>query len=215
MKFLKSISLFFCMMACLGGGIWLGAWGQRTFYPGKDNVRLESTGGQSGIVKPVKVVEDVGPLAQVVSMPERITADTVYLIKEYDLNRNTSRDSILSMPVSYIGMTREQFLKEMDSFMTSPPLAELEKGFASLEVSEFSSARVTLSKYYQAHETDTFYLQVENNFVVVFREDGKTRYEITDIYLPYLPEELQQEIIHGKKIEGKELLYNFLESYSS
>lgn len=215
MKFLKSISLFFCMMACLGGGIWLGAWGQRTFYPGKDTVRLESTVGQSGTMSPVKVVGDAEPLAKVVSMPERITADTIYLVKEYDLTQNTSKDSILPMPVSYIGMTREQFLKEMDSFMASPPLTELERGFASLEVSEFSSARVILSKYYQAHETDTFYLQVENNFVVVFREDGKTRYEITDIYLPYLPEELQQEIIRGKKIEGKELLYNFLESYSS
>lgn len=149
------------------------------------------------------------------SHAERITADTVYLVKEFDLKQNTCKDSICSIPVSYIGMNREQFLKEMNSFMASPPFAELEKGFASLEVSEFSTARVTVTKYYREHEEDCFWLQVENNFVVVFLEDRKTRYEITDIYLPYLPEDLQQEIIQGKKMEGKEVLYNFLESYSS
>lgn len=215
MKFLKSISLFFCMIGCLGGGIWLGAWGQRTFYPGSSEIRIEGTVHQSQQTESGKTVEKTEPLVTVAAMPERITADTVYLVKEFDLKQNTCKDSICSIPVSYIGMNREQFLKEMNSFMASPPFAELEKGFASLEVSEFSTARVTVTKYYREHEEDCFWLQVENNFVVVFLEDRKTRYEITDIYLPYLPEDLQQEIIQGKKMEGKEVLYNFLESYSS
>lgn len=223
MKFLKSISLFFSMMVCLGGGIWLGAWGQRTFYPGKDyNVKYpveynqmaeeKTSEGSENITATIQTANGVLPAA---AIPDRITADTVYLIREFNLDQNTSRDSVCQIPISYIGMNREQFSREMDSFMTSPPLAELEKGLVSLEVSEFSGARVIVSKYYQDHAEDVFLLHVENNFVVVFREDGRTRYEITDIYLPYLPEDLQQEIIEGKRIEGKEVLYNFLESYSS
>lgn len=226
MKFLKSISLFFCMMVCLGGGIWLGAWGQRTFYPGVDSYIESITGNgkasektriadipdYNGITEPKQSVD---AFISVSAVPDRITADTIYRVREYDLNQNTSRDSICQMPISYIGMDREAFLREMNIFMSSPPLSELEKGFASLEVSEFSSTRVTVSKYYRESDEEVFWLHVENNFLVVFREDGKTRYEITDIYLPYLPEELQQEIIRGKKIEGKNLLYNFLESYSS
>lgn len=223
MKFLKSISLFFCMMVCLGGGIWLGAWGQRTFYPGRNyniqnpvqyhQIAEEKISAESENI--TGTVQAANRVISAAAIPDRITADTVYLIREFNLNQNTSRDSVCQIPISYIGMNREQFLREMDSLMASPPLAELEKGFVSLEVSEFSGSRVIVSKYYQDHKEDVFLLHVENNFVVVFREDGKTRYEITDIYLPYLPEDLQQEIIKGKRIEGKEVLYNFLESYSS
>lgn len=223
MKFLKSISLFFCMMACLGGGICLGAWGQRTFYPGKDynvkhpaeyqQIAKEKISAESKNIAGSEQAAD--KVISAAAIPDRITADTIYLIREFNLDQNTSRDSVCQIPISYIGMNREQFLREMDSFMISPPLAELEKGFVSLEISEFSGSRVIVSKYYQNHKEDVFFLHVENNFVVVFCEDGRTRYEITDIYLPYLPEDLQQEIITGKRIEGKEVLYNFLESYSS
>ena len=119
MKFLKSISLFFCMIGCLGGGIWLGAWGQRTFYPGSSEIRIEGTVHQSQQTEFGKTAGKAEPLVTVAAMPERITADTVYLVKEFDLKQNTCKDSICSIPVSYIGMNREQFLKEMNSFMAS------------------------------------------------------------------------------------------------
>ena len=82
MKFLKSISLFFCMIGCLGGGIWLGAWGQRTFYPGSSEIRIEGTVHQSQQTESGKTAEKAEPLVTVAAMPERITADTVYLVKE-------------------------------------------------------------------------------------------------------------------------------------
>ena len=47
------------------------------------------------------------------------------------------------------------------------------------------------------------------------RKDKTTIYELTEIPLTDLPEEIQQEIIKGKYVETAEELYAFLENYSS
>ena len=51
--------------------------------------------------------------------------------------------------------------------------------------------------------------------LAVYLQDGQTLYEYTDISVQELPEELQEEIISGKRIETTEELYGFLENYSS
>ena len=60
-----------------------------------------------------------------------------------------------------------------------------------------------------------YYLCEMQGFVVVYRSDKQTIYEMTEIPLTDLPEEVQQEIAEGKYIATKEELYGFLENYSS
>ena len=60
-----------------------------------------------------------------------------------------------------------------------------------------------------------YYLCEMQGFVVVFLSDRQTIYELTEIPLTDLPEEVQQEIAAGKYIATKEELYGFLENYSS
>ena len=67
----------------------------------------------------------------------------------------------------------------------------------------------------EAAEADTFYLKELHGFVAVYLKDGKTMYELTDIALSELPEEMQKEIRTGKTVESTEELYGFLENYSS
>lgn len=65
-------------------------------------------------------------------------------------------------------------------------------------------------------DRDSGYLLRElNGFVAVYLADGKTIYELTEIPLSDLPEELQQQIREGKILSTEDELYGFLENYSS
>lgn len=60
-----------------------------------------------------------------------------------------------------------------------------------------------------------FYLKNDNGKVHVYRGDGKTVYEYTNIDISTLPEGIQKEIENGKFIKSEVELYSFLENYSS
>lgn len=67
----------------------------------------------------------------------------------------------------------------------------------------------------QAREEEGYYLAEKNGYVVVYLSDQKTVYEYTDILCKELPEEVQAEVRAGKPVESTEVLYGFLENYSS
>ena len=60
-----------------------------------------------------------------------------------------------------------------------------------------------------------YYLCELQGFVAVYLSDRKTIYELTEIPLTDLPEEVQQEVAEGKYIGTAKELYAFLENYSS
>ena len=66
-----------------------------------------------------------------------------------------------------------------------------------------------------AEEDEGYYLCEMQGFVVVYLNDRKTIYEMTEIPLSDLPEEVQQEVEAGKYIATRDELYGFLENYSS
>lgn len=67
----------------------------------------------------------------------------------------------------------------------------------------------------ETSDTALFYLKERDGYLAIYRGDGTTLYETTDIPLSLLPEALQQEIRAGKSVESEQALYDFLENYSS
>ena len=59
-----------------------------------------------------------------------------------------------------------------------------------------------------------YVFQDKNGYVNVYLENGAL-YEVTGIRTEELPQNLQEEVILGKSIEGTRNLYSFLENYSS
>ncbi len=155
-------------------------------------------------------LEAVDQIAQI------ITADTRFVVRYFDLTDSSRSEAEEALPEQYIGMDREQFLSAMDSYEASPSLADLNQGFLSLDVERFSPEEVIIRKNYESSEKCTeFYLAVENNYVVVYEADKKTKYMSTGIPLNSLSEELIREIINFKYMGSEAELYDFLESYSS
>lgn len=60
-----------------------------------------------------------------------------------------------------------------------------------------------------------FFIKEDDGLVNIYREDGTTLYETTDIPVSLLPEALRQEISAGKGVATEQELYDFLENYSS
>jgi hypothetical protein len=237
MKILKGISLFviyplvMLSLGFLGGVLFID-----TFYPGKEGVTGDYSGG-SALVRDVTSLQGgtsntqtgnqsgqsliaeanaEADSAPVLAEEERLNADTAYVLEERDVNTQSSVETIWSIPAKYIGMNRTQFLDAMEDYENAPPLSELERGFVGLEVQSFSKERVVIQMNYEyVQPTGSFYLRVEDNFVVVYLDDLETVYMNTDILLTDLPDEVQQEIIHVKYISSEESLYDFLETYSS
>ncbi len=161
--------------------------------------------------------QDMGEDSQeVLAYPEKLNADTAYVLEETDLIRDSVVETTWKLPAKYIGMDREEFLDAMDSYEASPPLSELERGFVGLEVLSFSKDRVVVQMNYEyVQPSSSFFLVVEDNYVVVYLEDRETVYMYTDILLTDLPDGVQQDVINWLYMPDEESLYNFLESYSS
>lgn len=80
------------------------------------------------------------------------------------------------------------------------------------ERAEASAAPDSVVNDAGSHE---YYLVEEDGRVTIYRIEGRTLFEYTGITVDSLPEELQGEIAHGKRVSGEKELYDFLENYSS
>ncbi len=224
MKVLKGIGLFFiypCIM--LGIGFYAGLMMNNYFYPGRDDIKQEPESGQVLTIDttdmPFVETEPYLPESMVpVSAREEevISADTEYVVEEYDTKRDTLVETTWKIPAKYLGMDREAFLTAMELYALSPPLSEQQRGFVGLEVRSFSVSKVVVRmNYAYAEPSQSFYLRVEDNNIVVYCDDGETVYMYTNISAQTLPEYIQSQIIMGMFIEDEAALYHFLETYSS
>lgn len=90
-----------------------------------------------------------------------------------------------------------------------------QKELARAERTEKTEPDQTVVTQGTAQKEEIYYLKSRNGYVIVYLDDQKSIYEYTDIRMEDLPEKLQKEIGQGKKLEGKNKLYGFLENYSS
>lgn len=237
MKLVKSIGLFFVysvFMLVLGfyAGVQFTDHYERLYYQSDDEIEVpgvkENMQGQPTVdsAKPLgnsldyeraeeTAADDVLYL-EAASASETLNVETRYVLEERDIYRDTVVETTWRLPDKYVGMNREQFLAAMKEYEAFPPLAEMQRGFVSLEVLSFSREKVVVQMNYRVVlPTDSFYLAVYDNKVVVLLDDKETVYIETDITLEKLPEEEQEEIINMMFIEDEAGLYDFLEAHSS
>lgn len=219
MKLLRRISLFIIsssVMLAVGGYTALKA--EQFFYPNRFRAQEDPVRAQRQTYEENAVNEQV--IEAAAEQFSVVTADTAYLIEEVDLTDGSIEEREESIPVKYIGLDREKLLQELEIYDDNPPLAELERGFETAELTAFSKDRVVICKYYRPQEEKKqedpgFYLMAADHFVVVYYADKETVYINTEILLENLSDALKAEIIQGKYMATEDEVYTFLESYSS
>ncbi len=142
------------------------------------------------------------------------TCDTIYEVKSYI--GNDYLNAVEELPFSFIGLTMDELLKEIERYEASPSFTDKQKGFVSIELLSFHPEKISVKKVYQEEEEKIiYYLKALNHELVVYRSDQKEVYMPTDLTLDMLPIEVQQEIIHTKCFNDIREVYDFLESYTS
>lgn len=66
-----------------------------------------------------------------------------------------------------------------------------------------------------ATKNEGYYICELHGYVIVYLYDKTTIYEVTNIPVTNLPEDVRQEVEDGKYIETEAKVYGFLENYSS
>lgn len=146
----------------------------------------------------------------------RITPSTRYKLEQYDVVTNQVTEEIQNIPDYLLGLTREEVIGYLSSYMSNLPLSEQKKGLQAYELVSFSEEEVTIKKTYNSDAVLYKYcMVVRDGMVVVYYCDKKTVYEYTGISYLDLPEEEQQKLMDGIYIETDEELYGILENYSS
>lgn len=211
MKFIKRISLFFIYpLSMFSLGFASNMAIMEYFYPGgqKENIQTE--------INPDLEEKEQPQIEVSVSEEPVVTANTQYILQEYDARNMEINETETNAPDKYIGLNREMLAEEIESYNQNPSLTDLEKGFIYMELVSFSGKRIVVRKSYEpVEETKGFFLLNENHYVVVYNKSLSDVYMSTDILVEDLPQELQEEIINMKYVEDEGELYNFLESYSS
>lgn len=77
------------------------------------------------------------------------------------------------------------------------------------------SEEMSITTEGNATKDEIYYLKEVDGYVIVYKEDRETVFEVTSIRVEELPEEIKAEVRNEKKIEGTKKLYGFLENYSS
>ena len=210
MRLWKKISINFIYPACmLALGLFAGLSVQEFFYPNRQQSRQEET-AESRETETNVSLEAAGGQEQV------ITADTRYVVERFDLTDSSRTEEEEPLPEQYIGMNREQFVDACEVYEASPSLEDQNRGFLSMYVERFSAEEVVVRKNYESStRPEEFYLAVENNYVVVYEADKKTRFMSTGIPVQSLSDELAEELLNFKYVGSEAELYDFLESYSS
>lgn len=67
----------------------------------------------------------------------------------------------------------------------------------------------------EAKKNEGYYILELHGYAAVYLSDKETLYELTEISVEDLPEEVQEEVRVGKYLETTRELYGFLENYSS
>ena len=210
MRLWKKISIYFIYPACmLALGLFAGLSAQEFFYPNRQYIRQEES-EESRETEENKTLQAAGGQEQV------ITADTRYVVERFDLTDSSRTEEEEPLPEQYIGMNREQFVEACEVYEASPSLEDQNRGFLSMYVERFSAEEVVIRKNYESStKPEKFYLAVENNYVVVYEADKKTRFMSTGIPVQSLSDELAEELLNFKYVGSEAELYDFLESYSS
>lgn len=154
--------------------------------------------------------------AKTVSTDEVTRVSTKLIAETYDEKEHTTSKEVVSIPASFLGLTRTQMIEKLDDYMEDMPLDELNQGLVSYELMYFSPEYVMTRKTYHLPEDfHKYYIRLNRGTITVYYSDRETVYEYTDIRLDDLPENVQAEVVSGLEVKDEKELYDFLETYSS
>lgn len=173
--------------------------------------------GQNGQEEDISSREELSVQKAATDTGKYTSDQTVYILENYYTPGEELTQEKLPMPAEYVGCTREELLKKVQTYAANPSKEDLEKGLTDVSMICFSANKLVLRKTYEIPQTDTAY-QIKPNdrrTIVVYYADSDKIYTETDILYDSLPPKIRTEIDNGGRLYGLQEVFDFLENYSS
>ena len=163
------------------------------------------TDTQSGLNVEVNRIEEI-----------RITSNTKYILQIYDIKKNVMTVEELNPTSELVGLTRNEVIDLLASYMEKLPISEKNKGLVSYELLVFTNKELVIRKSYNEDiVVFRYYVAVKEGKVIVYYSDMSTVYENTNIEVINLLEKDRNALMKGIYVKDDEELFSLLESYSS
>lgn len=141
---------------------------------------------------------------------------TTFVLEKYYVETGILTEEKINTPVELLGMSRDKLIIYMKKYIKNPDEEDVKNGIIAFELISFSRDRVVFRKTYSNDALTTkFYGRIENGYMTIYLEDGKTLYDYTNINVERLPADIQKELETGKEFGSTAELYDFLETFSS
>jgi hypothetical protein len=146
----------------------------------------------------------------------KVLPTTKYTLETYNMKTDTTTTQELNPPAYLVGLTRQEVIDYLASYMKDLPLSEYNKGLIAAELIYFSDEEIIIRKSYNEDFLPyRYYVVIKDGYIVVYNSDLKSIYRYTSIEAKTLPEEDRLELMQGIYVNSLDELYSLLESYSS
>ncbi|MFG6325674.1 MAG: hypothetical protein K1W00_02370 [Lachnospiraceae bacterium] len=153
-----------------------------------------------------------------------VKRNTKYTLETYYSDKDETVTENLNIPVELIGLDRNQVIDFIES--NTSFFEETDKRILNVMLLSFSDKEVVIrrnvekaeeatTKYNYSAEVSKYYVVLEENGVVVYKEDKTTVYMETGITENEMDEAMVAELKYGVAIKNISELYRFLESITS
>lgn len=153
-----------------------------------------------------------------------VKRNTKYTLETYYSDKDETVTESLNIPVELIGLDRNQVIDFIES--NTSFFEETDKRILNVMLLSFSDKEVVIrrnvekaeeatTKYNYSAEVSKYYVVLEENGVVVYKEDKTTVYMETGITENEMDEAMVAELKYGVAIKNISELYRFLESITS
>ncbi len=157
------------------------------------------------------------PVQETVQKKENnTTSDTRYFLEIYDETTEELVKIEQSIPVEYVGLTREELEHELVEYIALMPEEEQDKGLMDMKLLSFAPEKIIIRKVYgEVPQESGFTLKIHNSEVAIYSRSGDELYELTGILVSNLSAEDKNKLEKGYVVESEKDLYSILENFSS
>lgn len=157
---------------------------------------------------------------------EILDKDTEYIVESHDLENDSLKTQSKVIPVEFIGLSKSEVI----DYITSHEDQFKEEGedIQNISMISFSSdmlvlrkdvtKSVAISETVRKYENDNpynYYLVLEDNYIVVYKQDKTTVFLETGIKEDELDENDKELLLQGIGVKNISELYRYLEGFTS
>ena len=145
-----------------------------------------------------------------------VTDKSRVTIEKCDMITGQVESAAVITPAEYYGMNRTALINHLRDEVINMSMEDKINGLISIELIEFEPSNVLIRKTYsKKYLPEDYYIYEKNGYLAIYLDKKNTMYDMTDIAVDSLDDDLKNRAYEGIHLESLDELYSFLQSVSA